>query len=491
MAGFLQTAFQSNTADNTSAQISIVNSSSTPLGVAGIFTGTFENCSSYGLIQVNVSTDQNCTLFVQQSYLGTAENIVAASQFSIVGSDNPFFTGNTKFIYITYPFFRVELVNSSGIAQTSLFLSSKMTSTPPASAGGSAQVPLNPVDDGIAVFGSNNGTSPIILKTDATGQLNVNVVSGGGGSGDVVVTNLITQTLATRTVQLGGAGIWYRVASVGNDPNSTAIWASAGALVGTETAPVIGRLFKLTGPIVAPSVGSFTQGTIYDVEYSGDPPALSATTSGVLISGSTDPSSVSNNRVIKTDTNGVVSVNIVGGGAPSVVSIQGSEDLTFAQTATTGRMIVEGSTAGALALDATTISTNSKLDELIALGTVASVTTNVGGSTIVIDTPITTGFDMWEGTPAAPFYSKFCVMGQLSSVPDFTSTTPLKYLCLQYSNDNTNWFGDGQYPSLLYTGTTGVYTFIFLASGVATRYVRVWGMLGGTLDNLIVNRLTR
>jgi hypothetical protein len=491
MAGFLQTAFQSNTADNTSAQVSIVNSSSTPLGIAGIFTGTFENCSSYGLIQVNVSTDQNCTLFVQQSYLGTAENIVAASQFSIVGSDNPFFTGNTKFIYITYPFFRVELVNTSGIAQTSLYLSSKMTSTPPASAGGSAQVPLNPVDDGVAVYGSNNGTSPIILKTDVAGVLDVNVVSGGGGSGNVVATNLITQTLATRTVQLGGAGVWYRVASVGNDPNSTAIWASVGALVGTETVPVIGRLFKLTGPVVAPSVGPYTQGTIYDVEYSGDPPTLSAATSGVLVSGSTDPSSAANNRVIKTDTDGVVSVNIVGGGAPTVVAIQGSEDLTFAQTATTGRMIVEGSTAGALALDATTTSTNSKLDELIALGTVASVTTNVGGSTIIVDTPITTGFDMWEGTPAAPFYSKFCVMGQLSSVPEFTSTTPLKYLCLQYSNDNTNWFGDGQYPSLLYTGTTGVYTFIFLASGIATRYVRVWGMLGGTLDNLIVNRLTR
>ena len=340
MAGFLQTAFQSNTADNTASKISLVNSSSTPLGIAGIYTGQFENCSSYGLIQVNVSTDQDCTLYVKQSYLGTAENIVATSEFAIVGSDNPLFTGNTKYVYITYPFFRVELVNTSGIAQTSLYLSSKMTSTPPASAGG-VEVPLNPVDDGVAVYGS------------------------------------------------------------------------AGA-----------------GPVV-----------------------------------------------IKTDTDGVVAVNIVGGGAPSVVAIQGSEDLTFAQTVTTGRMIVVGAEDIALATETTLGDIYNSMLPAVLISSVAGPVTGVAF------TALTSGFDLYENS--LPKYTNVTLSGIITDV--VIASPPNPYLSLQFSIDGIIWLGDGLFPTLLQLANGGSrYSFVFQRQSCPMRYVRGFCMTTCTITDLSI-----
>tara|TARA_R110000868_G_scaffold320851_1_gene581831 strand:+ start:2616 stop:3776 length:1161 start_codon:yes stop_codon:yes gene_type:complete len=87
-------------------------------------------------------------------------------------------------------------------------------------------------------------------------------------SGSVAVTNLITETLATRRVDFLVVGDYYRVASVGI--TSGAQWNEIGAIVDGESVPVIGRLFKCLaiGPAVAGG------GECYDVEYTD---AVSAT----------------------------------------------------------------------------------------------------------------------------------------------------------------------------------------------------------------------
>lgn len=83
-------------------------------------------------------------------------------------------------------------------------------------------------------------------------------------SGSVAVTNLITETLATRRVDYLVVGNWYRVASVGI--TTGAEWNQIGAIVNGESIPTIGRLFKCLqlGPAVQ------NAGECYDVEYTDD-----------------------------------------------------------------------------------------------------------------------------------------------------------------------------------------------------------------------------
>ena len=122
------------------------------------------------------------------------------------------------------------------------------------------------------------------MAATAQNQLDINTVYtnllplGGGlfdGSGNVAVTvsNLITETLATRRVDFLVVGTWYRVASVGI--TTGAEWNAIGAIVDGESVPVIGRLFKClqVGPAVAGG------GTCYDVEYTDD---VSATVTNLI-----------------------------------------------------------------------------------------------------------------------------------------------------------------------------------------------------------------
>lgn len=548
MAGFLQTSFQSTTANNTASIISLVNSSSTPLGVSGIFTGQFENCENYGLIQINVSTDKNATLFVQQSYLGTPENIVASSQFEILGSDNIFFLGNTKYVYITYPFFRVELVNTSGVAQTALWLSSKMTSTPPASEGGAAN-PLNPIQDGVSVYG-NDGAGPIALKTDATGQLFI-ANPGGGAGGDVVATNLVTQTLATRPLSefyiQQDLNKWYRVASVGTGVNTYAIWSALGAIIGDETEPKIGRLFQYgkgtTTPIPSPwyEPGDIP-GTIYDVEYSGNPNAIAAGTNSVLIAGKingTDPNYNPNDvRYLQTTDTGILQVDIVSSSVPaSDVSIKGSEGLTFKQT-TSAQMVIVGpgdTNANLLATEITlgdikviqsdskdiltTINTNTLNtatnvadgnDILTTINTntlntatsvadmynlmlptvmIANVAGNVTGTAF---TALSDSFDLY--VDGVQKFKTVCVMGIITDgviIPP--PAAPNKYLCLQYSNDGTTWYADGSYPTiqkLTAPAEETTFSFVLQRASVPTQYIRAFCLTSCNITNLTFNLIS-
>ena len=107
---------------------------------------------------------------------------------------------------------------------------------------------------------------PLSSATDS-----VTTISGDSktSTGDIIVNG--TSGSATRSVYLMNVGTWYRVASVGN--TSGAVWNSIGAIVGGESIPTVGRLFKCLS--VPGNVAG--QGTVYDVEYSD---TLTATPTG-------------------------------------------------------------------------------------------------------------------------------------------------------------------------------------------------------------------
>ena len=112
--------------------------------------------------------------------------------------------------------------------------------------------------------------------TSARDSLSVTGVSNKTSAGDLIVNG--SSSSATRPVYLMDVGTWYRVASVGNTPGH--VWTSIGAIVGGESIPTVGRLFKC---LLAPA-NIQGQGTVYDVEYSD---TVTATPVGVQdISGS-------------------------------------------------------------------------------------------------------------------------------------------------------------------------------------------------------------
>ena len=99
-------------------------------------------------------------------------------------------------------------------------------------------------------------------------------------------------------------------------------------------------------------------------------------------------------------------------------------------------------------------------------------------------------FDMYGGSTGYK-YASICVLGLMTGIPAPTNT-PVPYLCLQFSNDTYNWYGDGQYPNLLATGTANEYTFTMLATNVATRYVRLWCInTFSALERVEINLQTR
>jgi hypothetical protein len=191
--------------------------------------------------------------------------------------------------------------------------------------------------------------------------------------------------------------------------------------------------------------------------------------------------------VLKTDATGKLEVEIVG--PPSVVTITGNEDLVFAQQPTTGIMYVT-ETLGGLALEST-------LSDIYD-----STSINTFNTTQVIEPFIITGtFPLAIGTPSAIpnteidlyvtsrgssrfYYNSVSVLGTLNGIVN--TATPL--ICFQYSNDNTTWFGDGLYPTLLLvSGTT--YSFAFQRTGMPARYVRLYAMTGLNIGSLLMNRI--
>jgi len=96
--------------------------------------------------------------------------------------------------------------------------------------------------------------------TSERDSLSVTGVSNKTSAGDLIVNG--SSSSATRPVYLMSVGTFYRVASVGNTPGH--VWTSIGAIVGGESVPTVGRLFKC---LSVPS-NIQGQGEVYDVEYS-------------------------------------------------------------------------------------------------------------------------------------------------------------------------------------------------------------------------------
>ena len=245
-----------------------------------------------------------------------------------------------------------------------------------------------------------------------------------------------------------------------------------------NTAGVAGNVYLTTKLVATPTTTS------------GGIATLNPTDDGVSVFGSNDGTTP---LILNTDATGILNVNVVsGGGIATETIIKGSEDLIFAQEPISGIMYVAGA-AGGLALDATladvynsTVWNTYNSTQVIAPFTVSGTfPLSVAANSAIPSTSV----DLYATLPFAPstsqfYYNSVAVLGTLSGITN--AGTP--QLCFQYSNDNTAWFGDGLYPTLLLvSGTT--YSFAQQRTGMAARYVRVWAMAALTVESLVINRI--
>jgi hypothetical protein len=294
-------------------RLSQFNNTGIPLGVGLTFTGGFERTLTGLEISTFVNSSSLSLVTIEQSI--DASNVRITDTFNY----NPVNNVSTFSVPVALPFFRVKLFNGDIVAQSYLTLNTYVINTPPQQvvvAGGLLDV----VVGGVVDVSGSVVASNLITETLATRRVDFLVagdyyrvasvglttgaewqvisggtacvggqsvpdigrlfkcvvagpaVAGGGECYDVEytdsvsadVTNLITETLATRRVDFLVVGDYYRVASVGL--TTGAEWNTIGAIVNGESVPVIGRLFKCLaiGPAVAGG------GECYDVEYTDD-----------------------------------------------------------------------------------------------------------------------------------------------------------------------------------------------------------------------------
>jgi hypothetical protein len=211
---------------------SVFNNRNTPLIAGQTFLGSDESTSTDLAIQIYLCSPTLGLLTVKQSYQRNGP-------YQITDTFN--YSTLDEMLLVTVPrafaFYHVEFTNSEG-NQTYLSLNTFLNS---------------------------------IYETSEFQVTNIVDISGNI-SGTVDVSSLIDETTATRPVYLMSIGNWYRVATVGN--TSGAVWNAIGAIVGGESIPAIGRLFKC---LSVPS-NIQNQGTVYDVEYT-DTPVVSGSVS--------------------------------------------------------------------------------------------------------------------------------------------------------------------------------------------------------------------
>jgi hypothetical protein len=286
---------------------SIYNNTNVPLAPFGTFTGQFEPTSTYLEISAYINSTAYLAVSIQQSQ--DASTVLVNTTYNYTPTDEVtvFNTG------VGLPFYRIILTNEANVQVAHMALTTILTAIPntavtatiagPVTVTGSV-VASNLITETLAtrrvdflVVGDYYRVASVGITTGAQwNQIGAIVdgesvpvigrlfkclaigpaVAGGGECYDVeytdavsaTVTNLITETLATRRVDFLVVGDYYRVASVGI--TSGAEWNQIGAIVNGESAPVIGRLFKClqAGPAVAGG------GECYDVEYTD---AVSAT----------------------------------------------------------------------------------------------------------------------------------------------------------------------------------------------------------------------
>jgi hypothetical protein len=379
------------------------NNTGLPLIVGGTFTGIFERTLTGLEISTFVNCSGLCLVTIEQSVDATNVRITTTFNYDPVNDVSTFS------VPVALPFFRVRIFNGDIVAQSFLTLNTYIINTPPQQvvvAGGTVAIAgtvdvdaTNLITETLAtrrvdflVAGDWYRVASVGLTTGAEWQVISGgtacvggqsipdigrlfkcvvagpAVAGGGECYDVeytdtvsaTVTNLITETLATRRVDFLVVGDYYRVASVGLTSGAEWQVISGGtACVGGQSVPDIGRLFKCVaaGPAVAGG------GTCYDVEYTDDVsatitnfPATQAVTGTVSL---TDPTTV---RV--RDTYGDPIVTTAGNLMVGIGNIYTANPLHVIVDSVT---LPTTSVAGALAVSTTGITLKATAGKLLTL----------------------------------------------------------------------------------------------------------------------------
>lgn len=356
-------------------------------------------------------------------------------------------------------------LSSSNVSKTSTITSSRIITS-------NSIYGVLPVVDTIFKLESTNDYPLIQVSAKATKAMNIlvqqsfeNIVVSGGGVPSLITTQSFTVTPEDPLDGLTLAETFY-----------AKITYPYFRIVLINTAGVAGNVY-LTTKLAASATSS-----------GGGVANLNPNDDGVKVYGSSNGGTTP--VVLKTDATGKLEVEIVG--PPSVVTITGNEDLVFAQQPTTGIMYVTD-TLGGLALestlsdiyDSTRWNTYNTTQVITPFTVTGPFPLAVGSLGPIPDTTI----DLYVTLPFAPttsqfYYNSVSVLGTLNGIVNIN--TP--QICFQYSNDNTLWFGDGLYPTLLLvSGTT--YSFAFQRTGMPARYVRLFAMTGLTIESLVMNRI--
>jgi hypothetical protein len=318
------------------------NNTNVALGPYGLFTGAWETTNIFLEIAAYVNSSAYLAVSIQQSVDASNVNINTTFNYTPTTEVSIFNTA------VGLPYYRIKLENEANVQVAFMSLTTLLVAAP-----NTPVIVDELVSGNVAITSPLDGngnvrvdTANLITETLATRRVDFLVVgdyyrvasvgltsgaewnqigaivdgesvpvigrlfkclaigpavAGGGTCYDVeytdtvsaTVTNLITETLATRRVDFLVVGDYYRVASVGL--TSGAQWNTIGAIVNGESAPVIGRLFKCLaiGPAVAGG------GECYDVEFTDEVsatitnfpsfPATQAVTGTVSL---TDPTTV-------------------------------------------------------------------------------------------------------------------------------------------------------------------------------------------------------
>lgn len=211
-------------------QLSKFNNIYTALNASSSFVGQLESTADLVSISVNVHCEQACRIIIKQ-YRARDLTTQVQENAEDVAAD----TRQVVQTPIKAAFYDIEVVNLAVVDMSFTRVTTYLQSTHYVNLDIRK---LTEETDKITTISGDSKTS--------TGDI---IINGSSGS-------------ATRPVYLMNVGTWYRVASVGNTPGH--VWNAIGAIVGGETIPTVGRLFKcLSAP------GNIEgQGTVYDVEYS-------------------------------------------------------------------------------------------------------------------------------------------------------------------------------------------------------------------------------
>lgn len=181
---------------NPSAIISTANSSVTPLGIAGVFTGTGEDTLQYSSITVSVFANQVSAasgLSLQQSTNNTNWDIMDA--YTIPAS-----TGKTFSVTTTARYFRIVYTNG-GVAQGTFRLQTIYHYNPVKGSTHSLADTItlqNDAELNIAQMRATNGLNSVAVTADAASNLNVNLAASAMGA------NFGAATTALRTASIIG-----------------------------------------------------------------------------------------------------------------------------------------------------------------------------------------------------------------------------------------------------------------------------------------------